>query len=136
MPPETFRLRPGTVARPEVLDEVQALLSTVWSAHPEVSTTDRMCVETAAVEVAANIVEHAGGAGEVEMAVAVAPERVEVWFHDTGARFAGDLRDVDLPDDDMAERGRGLALAATLSELTYERDGDTNRWRLIRRRAE
>lgn len=135
MPPETFRLRPGTVARPEVLDEVQDLLSTVWSAHPEVSTTDRMCVETAAVEVAANIVEHAGGAGEVGMAVVVAPERVEVCFHDTGAWFDGDLQDVALPDD-MAERGRGLALAGTLSELTYERDGDTNRWRLVRRRAE
>jgi serine/threonine-protein kinase RsbW len=35
----------------------------------------------------------------------------------------------------MAESGRGLALTlAAVDELVYRRDGDTNHWRIVRRR--
>lgn len=34
----------------------------------------------------------------------------------------------------MAESGRGLALTLAAVELVYRRDGDTNHWRIVRRR--
>ena len=133
MPPES--LPPGTAARPEVLESVHELLERIWTAHPDVSAADRMCVETAVVEVAANIVEHAGGA-ELGLEVEVCADRVQALFHDTGAAFDGDLGAADLPDDELSERGRGLALVrALVDEVGYERAGDTNRWRLVRHRT-
>jgi serine/threonine-protein kinase RsbW len=118
-----------------VLESVHALLERSWAAHPDVTAADRLCVETAVVEVAANIVEHAGGS-ELGLEVDVRPDRVQAVFLDTGAAFEGDLDTAALPDDEYAERGRGLALArALVDEVTYARDGGTNRWCLVRLRT-
>jgi serine/threonine-protein kinase RsbW len=133
VPPEF--LPPGTAARPEVLESVHDLLERAWSAHPDVSAADRMSVETALVEVAANIVEHAGGA-ELGLEVEVHPDRVQAVFRDSGAAFGGDLDAAGLPDDELSERGRGLALARTLlDQVAYERAGGINQWSLVRRRT-
>ena len=133
MPPES--LPPGTAARPEVLESVHELLERAWAAHSDVSAADRMCVETALVEVAANIVEHAGGS-ELALDVEIHPDRVQAAFRDTGAAFEGDLDAAGLPDDELSERGRGLALArALLDEVRYERVEGTNRWWLVRLRT-
>lgn len=133
MPPES--LPPGTAALPEVLESVHELLERTWAAHPDVTPADRMCVETAVVEVAANIVEHAGGA-ELGLEVEVCADRVQALFCDGGAAFDGDLGTAGLPDDEFSERGRGLALInALVDEVGYERAGDTNRWRLVRLRT-
>jgi serine/threonine-protein kinase RsbW len=133
VPPES--LPPGTAALPEVLESVHELLERIWAAHPDVTDADRMCVETAVVEVAANIIEHAGGA-ELGLEVEVCADRVQALFQDTGAAFDGDLGAAGLPDDELSERGRGLALVqALVDEVGYERAGDTNRWRLVRHRT-
>lgn len=133
MPPES--LPPGTAACPEVLESVHELLERTWAAHPDVSEADRMSVETAVVEVAANIVEHAGGA-ELGLEVDVRPDRVQALFRDTGAAFEGDLGAAGLPDDELSERGRGLALVhALVDEVGYERAAGTNHWCLVRLRT-
>ena len=133
--PAPLRLPPGTAAGPEVLEAVHELLEQTWTAHPDVSVADRMCVETALIELVANIVEHAGGAAELAVEVEVHPERVQAVFRDTGSEFAGDLDSATMPDD-MSERGRGLALIrALLDEVTYGRVAGANCWHLVRFRT-
>lgn len=64
------------------------------------------------------------------MEVTVLPTQIRVEFTDDGVPAHIDLTAVCLPDD-MAERGRGLALAkAVLEHLSYHRDS-VNRWILV-----
>ncbi len=61
-------------------------------------------------------------------------DRVEARFTDTGRPTLVDLAAAAMPGE-LAEDGRGLALArAAVDELSYERDGAVNRWRIVRRR--
>lgn len=122
-------------SRPELLDRVHALLDEVWEEHHGVGARDRVALTTAVAEVAANVVEHAA-------TDAVVPVRLEVRvdeallvavLEDLGSAYPGDSAS---PEDPMAETGRGLAMARALcEELTYERHGALNRWRLVRRRG-
>src|SRR5581483_6523987 len=120
----------------ESLARVHELLARIWAAAPDVHDQDRLLFETAVAEVAANIVEHAGGGREVPFTLRVSshPDRVEAAFSDSGGPAPVDLGAAALPAD-LAETGRGLGIAtAALDELAYERDGAVNRWRLVRRR--
>lgn len=121
-----------TVAGPQTLGDIEAALEKTWSAHPHVPPTVRMHMGIAAGEIGANIVEHAARDGSVWiwMDIEVHPGMVRVEFTDNGVPAQVDLETVVLPDD-MAERGRGLALARTcLGNLAYSRT-DVNRWTLI-----
>jgi serine/threonine-protein kinase RsbW len=61
--------------------------------------------------------------------------RIEAVFTDDGV--AVDLAATrSRPRHELAESGRGLVLArATLDEFTYDRAGELNVWRLVRRRS-
>ncbi len=129
-----LRLPAGAAAGPEVLDAVHDVLELAWARHPGVTAADRMGLETAVIEVAANIVEHASPGRRVEIAfeVDVEPGRIRAAFTDTGVPFDGDIDAAELPADELSERGRGLALArALVDELAYERAGPTNHWRVV-----
>lgn len=118
------------------LDDVVRVLDEFWSVHAEVPDHARMCMETAAGEIAANIVEHAcrGDAVRMRMEIRRRPHEIVIEFTDHGVPAAVDLTAVR-PPDAMAERGRGLALAqAMLQELSYRREGGVNRWTLISER--
>ncbi len=112
------------------LNEVQTALDALWSLHEEVPSRVRLEIETAAYEIAANIVEHSCPGGlRIELQVLL--NEVQIEFTDTGAPVAVDLDSVSMPDE-MAERGRGLAIAqAALSQLSYFRDEVGNHWRLV-----
>jgi len=117
-------------AGPGTLGDVQTALDTFWSHHDEVPTGVRLEVGIAAAEIAANILEH-GCAGELQMDIAVVADEVQVEFTDSGDPAEIDLFLIRMPDE-MAERGRGLALAqATLRLLSYFRDELGNHWRLV-----
>lgn len=121
------------LAQPGVLEKLRRILVTVWEAHPEVPCSVRSEIEIATAEIAANIVEHAGmgRAVHLRMEVVVLPDQVQVSFTDDGHEAHVDLDSVHLPDD-MAERGRGLAVArAVLQQLCYQRTEDRNRWTLL-----
>jgi serine/threonine-protein kinase RsbW len=130
-------------ARPECLDEVHGLLASLWDAAPDVALEDRMMFELAVVEIAGNVVEHAGGdsaggePGPVQLVlrVAVHRDRLEARLHDDGTVALVDLARAQLPADPLAESGRGLALALASGRLTYAREGGANVWCLVRARA-
>ena len=125
-------------AEPASLDRVHALLEAVWTAHEDVLPADRMPFALAVTEVAGNIVQHAGDGHPLAFSlhVDVRPEVLTAEFEDPGRRVDVDLTAVSLPGA-AAESGRGLALALRcVDHLEYRRDGGTNRWRLLRRRAD
>lgn len=119
-------------AGPGTLDEVQVALDAFWSLHDEVPARVRMEIGIAASEIAANIVEHCCQSG-LRMELQVLVNEVQVEFTDSGGPVGVDLDSVCMPDE-MAERGRGLAMAqAALRLLSYFRDEVGNHWRLVSR---
>ncbi len=106
-----------TVSGPDTLADIARFIDEVLSTHQHVPDAVRMQVSIAAGEIGANIMEHAGRAQPVNIRMEVRVLIDEVWveFIDDGAPAELDLTAVRLPDD-MAERGRGLALAQLVLE--------------------
>ena len=131
------RLELSAPATPEMLDLVHSVLEQLWAAHDDVAVADRVRFEMAVIEILGNIVEHAyeidaGDAGDRRFDVTLAATDTELVaaFGDNGVPMAIDLSTVGMPDD-LAETGRGLALAmAAVDDLSYEREGGRNLWRL------
>ena len=125
------------VAAPEALDEVLDLLQRTWAGHPDVDALDRMRFEIAVTEVTGNIVEHAaeGDLLEFDLRLAVHHDRLEAHFTDAGRPDDADPGAAELPDE-LAESGRGLALARrAVDELVYRREDGVNHWLVLRRRS-
>lgn len=123
------------VTASDTLDRIHAFLDEALAGEP-VDDLVRMQFEIAVAEIAANIVEHTARDAPVgvHLELRLLPDRLEAEFRDDGRPVQVDLASVALPDD-LAERGRGLAIArGALDELSYQRDGDTNRWLLVRHR--
>jgi serine/threonine-protein kinase RsbW len=94
-----------------------------------------MLFETALGEIGSNVLTHGRPARTdppVEYALRLSGQTVVASLTDSGPPVHEHLAD-PMPGAD-SERGRGLALARTLlDDLGYERDGDVNRWRLVKK---
>ncbi|MCW1960260.1 MAG: glycosyltransferase [Mycobacterium sp.] len=122
-------------AGPDFSAEIQRTLDEAWATHSEVPQPVRMELAIAAAEVSNNILDHAGRGRDlrIRMNLWVFDDHVRIEFTDNGLPAEVDLAAVSMPDV-MAENGRGLPLArASLSELSYRRDGDSNHWVLVSR---
>ena len=122
---------------PDDVTCVHDFLAGVWGAEPSVGAEDRMAFELAVVELASNVVEHAGGGSRVacSLSLAVTGHDLEAELTDDGRPASVDPSTAALPDASAAS-GRGLALVGmVVDELHYERDGDRNRWTLRRGRV-
>lgn len=124
---------------PGDVDDIHDFLASIWAASPGVSDVDRISLETALVELAANVLRHADvdGAGlTCEVAIAVDRDRITVSMRDTGEPGDIALVGLEMPALD-AESGRGLPLIdALVDEVEYGREGDHNVWRMVRRRRD
>jgi serine/threonine-protein kinase RsbW len=131
----TFRARPeGLVTLHATFDR---FFEAADGAGATIGTLDQMAMLTAAAEVAANIVDHAchhlADDAEVSVALARLGDRVEARFEDHGAAYGDTVPDRANPVPHM---GLGLDIArASVHALEYEREGQTNRWTLVRRLA-
>lgn len=124
-----------TVTGGAALDEICTLLERMWSAYDHVPVPVRTQVGIAVGEIGANIIEHAAHGGPVRLRfeVLVLRDEVRVFFTDHGSPARVDLTGAAMPDQ-MAESGRGLALAnAVLHRLDYSR-GWANHWLLVSKR--
>ncbi|GAA2128752.1 ATP-binding protein [Nocardioides bigeumensis] len=123
------------LAVPEGLDELHDLIESIGEEHPHVSDSDLMLFETAVIEIAGNVVEHARPRGQVKwtFTLSVLPDRIEAVLADDGVAYVAKGEGVpDMPVG-LTERGRGLALASrVLDFLVHERIHGTNRWRMAR----
>ncbi|MCJ1715477.1 ATP-binding protein [Microbacterium sp. M1A1_1b] len=122
---------------PDDVTCVHEFLAGVWGSEPSVAAEDRMAFELALVELASNVVEHAGGGERVacSLSLAVSGDGLQAELTDDGRPASVDPSAATLPDA-AAESGRGLALVGmVVDELRYERDGDRNRWTVRRGRV-
>jgi serine/threonine-protein kinase RsbW len=93
-----------------------------------------MLFETALGEIGSNVLTHGrpGGTQTVDYALRVEGGTVVAMLSDWGPPVHEHLSR-EMPAVE-SEDGRGLAMARSLlDELGYERDGDRNRWRLVKR---
>jgi serine/threonine-protein kinase RsbW len=129
-----------TVASPDALDQIEDALAGLWTLHPHVPEDVRIRLGIAVSEIAANIIEHAtaavGRLVRLQMWAHVRENDLLIKFTDDGIPMSADLPSGDMPagemPDELAERGRGLALArAVLNRLTYHRADDVNHWELL-----
>ena len=91
--------------------------------------------ETALGEIGSNVLTHGRPPGTerpVDFLLRFADGQVEALLTDFGAPVHEHLSR-NMPDH-QSEAGRGLAMARVLlDELGYEREGERNRWRLVKR---
>lgn len=128
------------VADPACLAELHEALDRLWAEAPEVDDGTRAKVVTALAELVGNVVEHGrtatGSTPRLEVELTVADDAVRALVHDDGEAVDPDVTDRGLPDDPLAESGRGLPLArAAADELAYDHGADGNRWRIVVRLA-
>lgn len=122
---------------PGDVDDIHDFLAALWAEAPEVSDIDRISLETALVELAANVLRHADSSGSgltCEVTVSVRGDAIVVTVRDTGEPGDITLVGLEMPALD-SESGRGLPLIdALVDEVEYDHDGQHNLWRLVRRR--
>lgn len=104
----------------------------------------RVEFSTALLEIAANILRHAYPPGQLpawfSLHLSLFPDFAEAVLTDSGVVLPMGLPVLPLPNPlvvdwvEIPEDGMGLAVAqAALDELEYERSGDANIWRLVKR---
>ncbi len=92
-----------------------------------------MQVTTALHEVLTNVIEHAQPSEDISVAATVDDATVEIIVRDNGSAFTGAKSQ---GDEEVVERGRGLAMSAELlDDVDYSRVDGENRWRLRKRYA-
>jgi serine/threonine-protein kinase RsbW len=121
---------------PDTLDKIHHALEELWADGSGVSDVARMNMKLATAEIGANIVKHArrGQPVRMRMEARLLAHEVEFVFTDDGDPVHVDLASIGMPDE-MAEGGRGLAIAkAVVDRLTYRRDHMGNHWTLAVKR--
>jgi anti-sigma regulatory factor (Ser/Thr protein kinase) len=115
-------------------DAVHSLLEKLWIDAPYVGTLDRVGFETALMELVSNVFQH--GESEVTplctLTVNTYSDRIECSLLDAGTPRELQLTGRSMPDE-FAESGRGILLIqALVNELSYTRQGDRNRWHMVK----
>ncbi|RWZ53134.1 ATP-binding protein [Labedella phragmitis] len=123
---------------PGDVDDVHGFLEGVWSSNPGVVPTDRMAFETAVIELASNVIQHADDGGGVtwHLTVTCSPESLTATLYDGGVSADLSLHDRSLPDP-LSESGRGLAFVQMLVDtLDYRNSERGNEWSISKRRSD
>jgi serine/threonine-protein kinase RsbW len=123
---------------PGDVDDVHGFLESVWSSDPGVEPSDRMAFETAIIELASNVIQHADGGGGVtwHLTVTCAPDVLSAILYDGGVGADVSLEDRALPDP-LSESGRGLTFVQMLVDsLEYRSSERGNEWTISKRRSD
>lgn len=116
-----------------VLARVHDALDRLWGTAGDVGETDRIALETAVVEVAANVLRHGLDGSGRHLLLRAGDDGLVAEITQPGPPPELDL-DAAMPGVD-AESGRGLALTRMLVELTCSERGGATLWTLSRPRA-
>jgi anti-sigma regulatory factor (Ser/Thr protein kinase) len=116
-------------------EAVHALLEKLWIDAPYVESLDRVGFETALMELVSNVFQH--GESNITplctLTVKTYSDRIECSLLDAGTPRELQLTGRSMPDE-FAESGRGILLIqALVNELNYTREGDRNRWHMVKK---
>lgn len=133
---ETFEFRALLTELDQGLDAVHGSLDTFRDATGRSSDDlDLMYFEIALAEIGGNVLTHGRPRGvvrPVEYELRYRDGALEAFFTDGGPPAFEHL-EREMPGHE-SEEGRGIALArSVLDAFDYEREGDLNRWRLVKR---
>ncbi len=125
-------------APPDTVDTVHDLLESVWGSVTDLSPRDRMSLETAIIELTANVIQHANrGSGiNATLTVIAYEDRLEATLSDSGEVDRVDLDGRHMPEaHELAESGRGIPLMkALVDSVEHRRVDGFNHWTLVRGR--
>jgi serine/threonine-protein kinase RsbW len=124
---------------PHDVDEVHESVDDLWQLNSDLGERERIRFETALVELAGNVIEHAGDGERLLCALTLrrTATTLEAVLSDTGAEVRIPFRAVMPDPEELAESGRGIAMIEMLmDDFAYERDDAGNRWRLVMRLPE
>ena len=116
------------------LDEIHRLFAELWDQVPLVADRDRALFSLAVAEIAANVIQHAHDEGWLwELDLSAWTDRLEASIRHPGPIVEQGLDAWTMPEE-LAESGRGLALANAASSLHYfhTTNPDGSEWLVIR----
>ena len=116
------------------LDEIHQLFAELWDGVPLVASRDRALFSIAVAEIAANVIEHARDVDWLwELDLSAWSDRLEASIRHPGPIVEQGLGAWTLPDE-LAESGRGLALADAASSLHYSHstNPEGSEWLVVR----
>jgi serine/threonine-protein kinase RsbW len=119
---------------PDDLNAVHDFLEAVLETAPDIDELDRMAFETALVELAGNVIQHADGGGGTACVLTVTVDGGRLRAELTDSAEAGHVRLLGrrMPDE-LDESGRGIPfIQALVDTLEYRRDGEHNVWTIAR----
>jgi len=130
-----FEFRATFAGLDEGLEILHRSVDQLRTATGRESDIGLLLFETALGEIGSNVLTHGRPAGTeqpVDYRLQLVHGVVEASLTDSGAPVHEHLAR-EVPGHE-SEAGRGLAMARSLlDELGYERDGDLNRWRLVKK---
>lgn len=120
---------------PQTVDDAHDFLQEVWTHHPELSSADRMALETIMSELITNVIQHNPDRAVLcEVELSVFPDRLVLQTWDTGNPLPEPPQRTAMPGE-AAESGRGLPLIHLLAdEVDYVAEAGRNTWHISRAR--
>ncbi|MBF4615385.1 ATP-binding protein [Curtobacterium sp. VKM Ac-1376] len=121
---------------PNDVDEVHESIDDLWHLNADLGDGERIRFETAMVELAGNVIDHAEGDERLlcELTLRRTSTSLEAVLSDSSAEVHVPFRAVMPDPEEMAESGRGIAMIELLmDDFSYERDSHGNKWRLVMR---
>lgn len=122
---------------PDSVEVVHAMLAELWEERADVDDMDRFAFETALIELAGNVIQHASSSTAIlcELGVTVTDDQLRAVLTDSADPPGVDTSPREMPDA-LSESGRGLALIqALVTSFEYERSSSRNVWSLCRDRV-
>ena len=119
------------------INVVHAYIERVWAEHDNLDMMDRLRFETALIELAANVIQHADDGNGIiaDISIEIDGDSIRGTISDSSPAGMVDLAMRDMPDE-LAESGRGIAFIQRLVDVFhYERRDDENLWVIQKRRA-
>jgi serine/threonine-protein kinase RsbW len=122
---------------PDGIDLVHAALASLWEERQDIAEMDRMMFETALIELASNVIQHATSSTAIVCHLEITADEttIRAVLVDSADPPEIDAGPREMPDE-FAESGRGLAfIQALVDDFAHHRDRGRNVWTIAKRRA-